>query len=381
MTVPFDETARESLRGKALELGFIHAGVAPATEADTFPALESWLDAGMHGEMGYMARRREARRHPKSLLNEVHSVWMLAWDCSYGFQNAFEASQQSGQRALGRIGRYAWGGDYHKVLKERLGELASWCHERWPQMRTRGVVDTAPLLERDFAHRAGLGWIGKNTLLIDPHRGSHLLLAGFLTSESFPSDASFSANHCGSCTACLDACPTGALVAPQRLDARLCISYLTLEARGVLPPDQALREKVGDWLLGCDICQDVCPWNRKAARDLSQRPAQAGASEPTIPLIRSIDPFWILEANSAEIQNLMEGRAWERAGEWGLRRNAIFVLVHSARQAWELHGDLTLSSKTKGALEKWVESEDAGVSEAATWGIGQIGRLGDLTKV
>ena len=338
----------------------------------------------MHGDMGYMARRREARRHPVSLLNEVRSVWMLAWDCSHGFQPGVDPPQSgtlAGEQVpVGRIGRYAWGRDYHKLLKERMGELASWCHEQWPQMRTRGVVDTAPLLERDFARRAGLGWIGKNTLLIDPRRGSHLLLAGFLVSERFPPDATFSADHCGSCTKCVDACPTGALVAPRRLDARRCISYLTLEARGPIPLDQPMIGNMGEWLLGCDICQDVCPWNHKGARN-SHPPSPANKSNPNeMPLIRSLDPLWVLEASSLDIQNLMEGRAWERAGEWGLRRNAILVLVHFVCRAWEEKKDPTYALKAKRALERWVNSEAPGVSEAAVWGLGQIGRLGHLNK-
>ena len=380
MTLPLDHTARDAIRAKAMELGFVHAGVAPASDADTFPALELWLDSGMHGDMGYMARRREARRHPRSLLNEVRSVWMLAWDCSHGFQSGIELTDSPDQEPLGRIGRYAWGRDYHQQLKEKLGELASWCHERWPQMRTRGVVDTAPLLERDFARRAGLGWIGKNTLLIDPRRGSHLLLAGLLATEMFPPDPPFAADHCGSCTACLDSCPTGALVAPRQLDARLCISYLTLETRGVIPADQGLREKMGDWLLGCDICQDVCPWNQKGARNISLKSFSTPTVDSGKQLIRSLDPFWVLGASSAEIKTQMEGRAWERAGEFGLRRNAILVLVHFARQSFERKRDLSLAFKAKKVLEPWVENEDPGISDAAIWGIGQVGRLGDLTK-
>ena len=384
MTNQLDHAARESLRAKALQLGFVHAGVAPASDADTFPALESWLDEGMHGEMGYMARRREARRHPKSLLNEVRSVWMLAWDSSHGFQSPLQSQQPGEYEPQGRIGRYAWGRDYHKTLKEKLGELAIWCHKEWPQMRTRGVVDTAPLLERDFAQRAGLGWIGKNTLLIDPRQGSHLLLAGFLASTTFPPDKPLVADHCGSCSACLDACPTGALIAPRRLDARRCISYLTLETKGVLPADTPLRQQVGEWLLGCDICQDVCPWNKKRARNIPLKTETSLVSgpvgSPAMPLIRSLDPFWILAASSAEIASVMEERAWERAGEWGLRRNAILVLVHFARKSWEEKRDSRLGQRVKLALEPWLDCGDPGVSDAAEWGLGQVGRLGGLTK-
>lgn len=374
MTVTLSVSDRERLRAKALELGFVRAGVAAATDAETFGFLESWLDAGMHGEMGYMARRREARKHPKSLLKNVRSVWMVAWDSSHGHQSGGDADSKEG-----RIGRYAWGLDYHVDLKARLRLLAAWCHDQWPKMRTRGVVDTAPLLERDFARRAGLGWIGKNTLLIDPQKGSHLLLAGFLTSETFEDDKPFSLDHCGTCTACLDACPTGALLGPRRLDARLCISYLTIETKGPLPADDTLRQQMGNWLLGCDICQDVCPWNKKAAR---MPLSLLNKALPTIqePLIRSVDPFWLLEASSKEIQNLVAGRAWERTGESGLRRNAVIVLVHLAKQAKVRDGEVEMASRLEKVLNAWIESNDCAVSEAAQWGIKQLRGLGGLAK-
>ncbi len=369
---------RERLRAKALELGFVRAGVATASHAESFGFLESWLDAGMHGEMGYMARRREARKHPESLLKGVRSVWMFAWDSSHGHQPGGDADSKEG-----RIGRYAWGLDYHADLKNRLRLLASWCQEQWPKMRTRGVVDTAPLLERDFARRAGLGWIGKNTLLIDPQKGSHLLLAGFLTSESFEEDKPFSADYCGTCTACLDACPTGALVEPRTLDARLCISYLTIETKGPLPADDALRQKMGNWVLGCDICQDVCPWNKKAAR-LSLSLLQTTPSESEGALIRSVDPFWLLESSSKDIQALLEGRAWDRTGESGLRRNAVVVLIHLVKQAIDRGGEGVeageLGTRVEKVLLPWLESNDFAVSEAAQWGIRQLRGLGGLVK-
>ncbi len=329
----------------------------------------------MHGDMGYMARHRQARKHPQSLLNGVRSVWMMAWDSSFGHH----PGGGSADTKQGRIGRYAWGMDYHVALKDQLKLLASWCQEQWPKMRTRGVVDTAPLLERDFARRAGLGWVGKNTLLIDPQKGSHLLLAGFLTSEEFEEDKPFTADHCGSCTACLDACPTGALVGPRLLDARRCISYLTIETKGPLPADDSVRQLMGNWLLGCDICQDVCPWNKKASRISLSSP---DLPQPALqkPILQSVDPLWLLKASSNEIQELLEGRAWDRAGESGLRRNAVFVLVHLVKQAKSRDPDGEWACQVEKALEVCLENSDCAVSEAAQWGIKQLRSLGGLVK-
>ena len=163
----------------------------------------------------------------------------------------------------GRVSWYAWNdADYHALLRERLAKLADFLHEQRPGCRTRGTIDTAPLLERDFARAAGLGWFGKNTMLINKRQGSWIFLAGLLTDVDLVPDEPHETSHCGTCTRCLDACPTEAFPEPYVLDARKCIAYLTIELSGAIPADA--RESMGEWLFGCDICQDVCPWNKKA---------------------------------------------------------------------------------------------------------------------
>src|SRR5205814_3028259 len=206
-----------------------------------------------------------------------------------------------------KIARYAKGPDYHDILRDRLNRLLAWVQSEFPGTRGRGVVDTAPLLERDFARRAGLGWIGKNTMLINKHRGSYFFLGALLLDLELTPDEPHVADHCGTCTACLDACPTGAFAGPGWLDARKCISYLTIELRSPVPAE--LRPGVGDWLFGCDVCQEVCPWNRK------------DASEP-----EAVDAAELLSLTEAEFRDRYRGTALVRTKRRGLLRNAALVL-------------------------------------------------------
>ena len=242
----------ESLRSEAARLGFCFAGACGAIEPPGLGRLQDWLQAGYAGQMHYLADRLDAYRHPSHVLHGVRSLLVLATD----YRNLSPGEPKNGR---GLISRYAWGLDYHDVLRKRLNSLADFHRRMTPDARVRGVVDTAPLMEREFAVLAGLGWIGKNTLLINRQRGSWLFLSVLLTTEELSYSVPFAANHCGTCRACLDACPTGALVQPYVLDSRRCISYLTIELRELSPP--SLREASGEWLFGCDICQDVCPWN------------------------------------------------------------------------------------------------------------------------
>jgi len=364
-------SAKAQIQAKARELGFVRLGVTAATDADSFADFEEWLNAGFHGEMSYLERNREARRHPRSMLQEVQSVWMLAWDC------ALFAAEKPIPLEHGRIARYAWDRDYHQVLREKLSELSQYCREHWPGMRTRGIVDTAPLLERDFARRAGLGWIGKNCMLIHPDRGSFLLLAGFLTSFSFPKDSPFQANHCGRCTACIQACPTEALIEPGKLDARLCLSYLTIEVRGKVTAPDEVKQALGNWLFGCDICQDVCPWNQRAFRLWQNSDAPQGNPPGAIV---SLDPWWVLEAKPEELENFLTRRSLERTGEKGLKRNALLVIGNQIRQFKKASGDQKPAEKDPldwgSRLEKlkiWSQNLDEGIADAARWAIGCLG--------
>jgi epoxyqueuosine reductase len=244
-----------ALKQKALELGFQLAGACPAVTPPGFDRFRQWLAAGYAGEMRYLADRADACRHPRFVLDGCRSLLMLA--------AVYPAAGLSPAGAgEGKISRYALGDDYHDLLHARLRQLAGLHRRLAPGAKVRGVVDTAPLLEREFAQLAGLGWIGKNTLLLNRRLGSWFFLAALLTSEELSYDPPIETGHCGTCRACLEACPTGALVDAWKLDARRCISYLTIELAGPVPPD--LRQPLGNWVFGCDICQEVCPWNQRA---------------------------------------------------------------------------------------------------------------------
>jgi epoxyqueuosine reductase len=252
------------VKDEALRLGFDLVGIAPAVSPAGASHLQRWLDAGFSGEMAYMERRREAYADPERVLLNVRSIVMLAL-------NYRGEPPQPLPAGAGRISRYAWSDvDYHDVLREKLQRLADALHRECPGCRTRVIVDTAPLLERDFARLAGLGWFGKNTMLINKRLGSWFFLGALLTDAELSPDEPHHTSHCGTCTRCLDACPTEAFSAPYVLDARRCISYLTIELRGRTIPED-LRPMMDDWVFGCDVCQDVCPWNTKAP--MTQEPA------------------------------------------------------------------------------------------------------------
>ena len=336
------EPLETRLKEQARALGFDLVGVAPAGPADGFDRLRDWLARGFAGEMHYMHRHAEARRHPDAVLQEVRSVVMLGMNY---YPGAEEAPNEPGR---GRVARYARGADYHDVLRGRLNQLLEWLQREAPGCLGRGVVDTAPLLERDFARRAGLGWVGKNTMLLNKRLGSYFFLAALLVDVELRPDAPFEATHCGTCTACLDACPTAAFVAPGVLDSRRCISYLTIELKGDVPPD--LRGGVGDWLFGCDVCQEVCPWNRKA-------PA---ATLPRRPELESLDAIELLGMSEEEFRRRFRGTALTRAKRRGLLRNAALVLGNT--------GD----DRALPALRRALEDVEPIVREAARWAIAEI---------
>jgi epoxyqueuosine reductase len=218
-----------------------------------FARLQQWLADGFAGQMHFVADRLEAYRHPNSVLPGARSVLMLGMN----YRSVEPADAGPGQA---KVARYAWGDDYHEIIRDRLHRLADFHRRLAPEAQVRGVVDTAPFFERRYAQLAGLGSIGKNTALINPRLGSWFCLAGLLTTETLDYDEPGTADCCGSCRACLDACPAGALVAPGRLDARKCISYLTIEQRGELSKEE--HATCGNRLFGCDACQEACPWNR-----------------------------------------------------------------------------------------------------------------------
>ncbi|MBO0699383.1 MAG: tRNA epoxyqueuosine(34) reductase QueG, partial [Zavarzinella sp.] len=335
------------LKAKARELGFELAGIARATEADGFARYREWLDRGYAGEMEYLYRNAEPRRHPESILGDVRSVLMLGMTYARSDLAPSEAAGEGNGRA--RVAKYAQAPDYHEFFWDKLNTLAAWLDAEVPGAQSHGVTDSAPLLERDFARRAGLGWVGKNTMLLNKEQGSFFLLSALLTTLELEPDAAFEGGHCGTCTACLDACPTGAFPEPGWLDARRCISYLTIELKTAIPDD--LRPAVGDWLFGCDICQDVCPWNH--------RPNPAPGL-PHRPDLVQIDPVDLLGMSPDVLRQRFKGTALRRANWRGLLRNAAIVLGN--------RGDRRALPALRDAL-KW---DDDVVREACEWAIRQL---------
>jgi epoxyqueuosine reductase len=294
-------TLTESVKALALELGFDLVAIGPANPPEHGPDFRRWIEAGHAGTMGYLERRLEERLDPRRVLPGVRSVVCVALNYHQG-----EPDDPSWKP----VARYAWGRDYHDVIGPRLERLATHLAEAGGA-RSRGYVDTGPVLERDLAARAGLGWIGKNTMLLHPRLGSWFFIGVLLTTADLVHDAPLH-DRCGSCRACLDACPTGAFVAPYVLDARRCISYLTIEHRGEIDP--ALHRGMAGWQFGCDVCQEVCPWNRKAPvtreADLHPRGAYPGAE-----VLSRLD--------DETIRKRFQGTALLRAKASGLRRNAV----------------------------------------------------------
>jgi epoxyqueuosine reductase len=295
------------LKAQAFGLGFDLAGVAALGPADSAREFDSWLDSGFAGEMRYLGGsgaelRRDSRRPDPGMWSA------LVVALNYG-----------GTQPAGPIARYARGDDYHTVMRGKLDELAAWLvAASGGHARTRIFVDTGPVLERDLARRAGLGWFGKNTNLINPQLGSFFFIASLFTDLALTPDAPFEADRCGTCTRCLDACPTHAFVAPRTLDAARCISYLTIELKGAIPVD--LRADMGELLYGCDICQDVCPWNVRFSRDISE-PALLPHPDRVSP-----DAAELLRLGQAEWLGRFGTSAMARAKRRGLARNAAVAL-------------------------------------------------------
>ena len=250
------------LKTWALDEGFDLVGIAAAGTSTSAPSLRDWLAAGMHGGMAYMADTATQRSDPRQLLEGCRSVVMVAM--SYHSSAPASEDPAGGDNRVW-ISRYSWGRDYHRIFKKRLVHLGRRLEEARPGCGWRAIVDTAPMLEREWAARAGLGWIGKNTMLLNRRLGSELFLGALLTDLELRTDTTVT-GHCGRCTACLDACPTTAFPAPYILDARRCIGYLTVEHREEIPAE--LGPAMGDMVAGCDRCNEVCPWTRKAPADL-----------------------------------------------------------------------------------------------------------------
>lgn len=257
-----NQTLALKIKEKAAEEGFLLAGITTPESPPHISTYENWLAAGRHASMDYLAREdaRARRADPRLILPEVQSILVLA----YPYEPALTPSPSPEERgkSKGKIAAYALTDDYHLFLKEKLQAIVSFIEsEVGYEIPNRWYTDTGPILERDLAQRAGLGWAGKNSCIINPKIGSYFFLAEILLGIALPADETFVSDHCGTCTRCIDACPTHAILPNRTLDANRCISYLTIENKGEIP--EALRPQLGDLIFGCDICQQVCPWNKK----------------------------------------------------------------------------------------------------------------------
>jgi len=302
-------TLTQSVKARALELGFDRVAIGPAAPPEHGPAFRRWVAAGYAATMDYLGRREGERLDPARVLPGARSVVCVALNYYQG--------EPASDPSWSRVARYAWGRDYNSVMTPRLRDLAAHLAEAGGAA-SKGYVDTGPVLERDLAARAGLGWIGKNTMLLHPELGSWFFIGALLTTAALDFDDPL-VDRCGSCRACLDACPTQAFVAPYVLDARRCISYLTIEHRGAIDP--ALEGELGPWQFGCDICQSVCPWNRKAP------PTREPSFLPSTPYPGAEG---ILRMSDEELRIRFRGSALSRAKPAGLRRNATIARARAA---------------------------------------------------
>jgi epoxyqueuosine reductase len=349
----------EELRRESVRLGFSRLGVAPAGPPPRQDLVRRWLDQGFAGVLReWFERQQPLRADPATLLPGVRSMIMLAIDYSAAADPAAESNTDADAagQGRGRVARYAWGDDYHDLLRNRVNMLGAWLEARMPGCRTRGVVDSAPLAEREFAWLAGLGWFGKNTMLIDPRAGSFFFLTALLTDLELPADTPLQVDHCGSCTACLDACPTGAFVEPRVLDASRCISALSIEDHG--PIAVALRPGMQDWIFGCDICQEVCPWNRHAPGS-SEPTFQPRQGETTLSLAE------LLQLDDAAFRRRFKGSSLLRAKRRGLLRSAAIALGNRPH------------APSFDALAAALADGDPVVRGAAGWALGRWRHLND----
>jgi len=299
------------IKAQAFGLGFDLVGICALGPAETARAFDDWVEHGYAGTMDYLARGRDKRRDSRLPVPGAISAIVVAM--SYG-----------GREPSGPVARYARGDDYHDVMLDRLRSLHRWLDKELGEPTAgKAYVDTGPLLERDLARRAGLGWFGKNTNLINPSLGSFFFLGALLLDVELVPDAPFEPDRCGTCTRCLDACPTDAFVAPRVLDATRCISYLTIELKGAIP--EALREPIGDRIYGCDVCQDVCPWNVRFTTALpdespyAAREALGGKDARTL-------ATELLSMSREDFTPAFKGSPMKRAKLRGLERNAAVVL-------------------------------------------------------
>lgn len=335
----------ERIRAQAYGLGFDLVGITTLGPVASAAAFDEWIEHGYAGEMHYMARGADKRRDTRLPVPGAASAIVVGLD--YG-----------GAEPSGPVARYARGDDYHDIMIQKLRDLQRWIgREVGGPVRGKAYVDTGPILERELARRAGLGWFGKNTMLINPERGSYFFLGALLVELGLAADGPFEADRCGSCTQCLDACPTNALAEPRVLDATKCISYLTIEAKGAIPEE--LRPMVGELVYGCDICQEVCPWNVRFARELEEG-SPFGAREVIAEKDARTLARGILAMSQEEFTAAFRRSPMKRAKLRGLKRNAAVVLGNVGRME-----DLSV-------LQQALNDSEPLVREHAAWALARL---------
>ncbi|MGA2635313.1 MAG: tRNA epoxyqueuosine(34) reductase QueG [Terracidiphilus sp.] len=366
--------SRKVVREFALEAGFSEAGLVAlpcADEGRDAERFEEWVRAGRAGTMGYLKRTGEDGRLLRARVRNAFPWARSAVVCFANYESAQPRSTEAAEDGAGWIARYAWSGqvdangvqrpsDYHKVLRKRINAVEGRIRgarrsDGLGEFEARGFVDTGPVVERALATAAGVGWTGKNTCLIHPRLGSFGFLAVLLTSLPVEDEKVPAAppDRCGSCRRCLEACPTGALTAPYQMDAARCISYLTIEHRGTI--DAGLMEGMGRQVFGCDICQDVCPWNSPRRAVVSADPEMEARDELVNPTLE-----WLAGMDEAEFERWFNGSPVRRAGFLGLRRNLAVAMGNSGLRRFVAR------------LEEWVGDADEGVRSAAVWALGKL---------
>jgi epoxyqueuosine reductase len=350
----------DAIRRRAGELGFSLVGITRLEPSEHMELYRAWIDAEHHGEMRYLAREDSVARRADLALTMEDAASLVLVAHEY-FQADPPGVPDDRSRAV--VARYARGEDYHHVVKRKLELLLAWLDERVEGgAHGRAYVDTGPILERELARRAGLGWFGKNTMLIHPERGSYFFLGVLLVDIELPADDAFTADRCGTCRACLDACPTNALLGRNEagapvMDARRCISYLTIELRGAIPTE--LRRPIGNRVFGCDICQEVCPWNEGFAR-LAAEPAYTANPELDGPALVELAER-LLALDESGFREAFRGSPLRRAGRAGLLRNVCVALGNWAAAA------------AVPALVRALADPDPLVRGHAAWALGEEG--------
>jgi len=297
------------IKQEAASLGFVACGIAPAETLDEdTKRLNDWLQKGFHAGMDYMQKHAELRSNPELLVENAKSVIVFLYN--------YYPSEMIDEGSPYLISAYAYGQDYHEVIREKLNILISKLKEQIPEISIRGFVDSAPVLERTWATRAGLGWIGKNSMLISKRNGSYFFISELITNLELAYDRPMGGNYCGDCSRCIDACPTSAITDLKTVDANKCISYLTIENKAEIP--EVFKGKYEIWIFGCDICQQVCPWNKYSI------PHMEPAFEPPPALMEMIKDDWE-HMDNEQYKNLFKKSAVKRAKFAGLKRNIEFL--------------------------------------------------------